>query len=257
MKKSSLLFLGALASVFLLCGRGQAFLFGPHLVPLASHTVLNAVPHPLNLHGVLDHAMIEDDGPVPASVLPDIAQQYAQDVAAKQAHGILDQAPAQVRRVNSILRRLAAQTGNFRHEAPSWPWEIHIETTDDDYASSVAGGKLWISTGMLDGDRMSDNEIAAVIAHEMGHALAEEPISNTPEVRRTQETEADLIGLQLMAMAGYDPHAAIQFLRRSGSPDAPAAGDADYYSAAERAHILTAVLPQVLPTYQAALHRRF
>ncbi len=178
----------------------------------------------------------------------------AQDVdimAGKQYAGILDEAgrsklldtdPAQVNRVREVSRRLVAQTGAFRDDAPGWPWEVHVIESPELNAWCMPGGRVAVYSALIVKLRLTDAELAAVMGHEISHALREharEKLSQAAGVNavlgvassvigvdvtgvgsqgyellvglpnsREMETEADRMGVELMARAGYDPAAA-------------------------------------------------
>lgn len=172
-------------------------------------------------------------------------KQYAQMMAEAKQKNALDRDPAQVERVKRIVSRLIPQTTAFRPDAAKWPWEFHVITTDEVNAWCMPHGKIAVYTGLLQKIQPTDDELAAVLGHEMAHALREhtrEQISQQMGTQtvlgiagalfglgdtaqnlgalaanvtiglpksRTDETEADRIGLELAARAGYDPHAAV------------------------------------------------
>ena len=151
---------------------------------------------------------------------------------------------AMARRVQTIGRKLIAQTRVFRQDALGWSWEINVIQSDEVNAFCMAGGKIGVYAGIIDRLKMTDAELAAVMGHEIAHALREhsrEQISrqqasqipgilltivtgssavgrlgnavtdvaiNLPNSREA-EKEADEMGAELAARAGYDPHAAV------------------------------------------------
>jgi predicted Zn-dependent protease len=170
---------------------------------------------------------------------------YAEMMAQAKQKGALDRDPAQLERIRAITQRLVSQTKSFRPDAAKWPWEVHVVSVAEVNAWCMPGGKMAIYTGLLDKLKATDDEIAAVMGHEISHALREhsrerasremgtqmavgiagalfgigdlgqglgnmvaDVTLNKPN-SRTQETEADRIGVELAARAGYDPRAAI------------------------------------------------
>jgi predicted Zn-dependent protease len=170
---------------------------------------------------------------------------YAEMMGQAKQKGALDRDPAQVARVRAITQRLVSQTKAFRPDAAKWPWEVHVVSIAEVNAWCMPGGKMAIYTGLLDKLKATDDEIAAVMGHEISHALREhsrerasremgtqmavgiagalfgigdlgqglgnmvaDVTLNKPN-SRTQEVEADRIGVELAARAGYDPRAAI------------------------------------------------
>lgn len=172
-------------------------------------------------------------------------KQYAQMMAEAKQKNALDRDPAQVERVKRVVSRLIPQTAAFRPDAPKWPWEFHVITLDEVNAWVMPYGKIAVYTGLLQKLNPTDDELAAVLGHEMAHALREhtrEQISRQMGTQavlgiagalfglgdtaqnlgnmvanvtiglpksRTDETEADRIGVELAARAGYDPRAAV------------------------------------------------
>jgi len=171
---------------------------------------------------------------------------YAQMMAEAQKKGALDRDPAQVQRVKNIVARLVPQTTVFRPDAAKWPWEVHVISLDEVNAWCMPGGKMAVYTGLINKLNATDDELAAVMGHEISHALREhsrEQMSQQVGVQtgigivgalfgvgelgqniggmvadvtllkpksRAMETEADRIGVELAARAGYDPMAAVQ-----------------------------------------------
>jgi predicted Zn-dependent protease len=177
---------------------------------------------------------------------------YAQMMAEAQKKNALDRDAAQVQRVQAITKRLVAQTPAFRDDAAKWPWEVHVISIDEVNAWCMPAGKMAIYTGLIQKLNATDDEIAAVMGHEISHALREhsrEQISrqmgtqmgvglvgallgigelgqsvagqvanvtlNLPN-SRLAETEADRIGIELAARAGFDPKAAISLWEKMG-----------------------------------------
>jgi predicted Zn-dependent protease len=177
---------------------------------------------------------------------------YAKMMAEAQKKGALDKDPAQVQRVQAITKRLVAQTGAFRPDAAKWPWEVHVISIGEVNAWCMPAGKMAIYTGLIEKLNATDDEIAAVMGHEIAHALREhsrEQISRQMSTQmgiglvgalfgigdlgqsiagqvanvtlnlpnsRLAETEADRIGIELAARAGFNPNAAITLWEKMG-----------------------------------------
>lgn len=158
---------------------------------------------------------------------------------------IFDQDQADVERVSMIVQRLVPETAVFRSDAPAWQWESHVIRSSEVNAFCMPGGKIIVYSGFIKKVQPTDGELAAVLGHEISHALREhgrERLSREAAQNgvlellfgidrwdpafagaaqqvtqlliglrydRTQETEADEMGLELMARAGFDPHEAI------------------------------------------------
>src|SRR5256884_9091800 len=166
---------------------------------------------------------------------------YHDVLAQAQKQNAVDRDPATLERVKRIASRLIPATGALRPDAPGWKWEMHVLSSKEVNAWCMPGGKIAVYTGLIDQVKPTDDELAAVMGHEIGQALPQhrpEQASqqmleklgvgllgaatgvNTQLAQtiadvtislphsRAQETEADRIGVELAARAGYDPHAA-------------------------------------------------
>jgi len=227
-----------------------------------------------------------------ADVEESAVQAYAGELKKAHAEGRLNVDGATNARVQAIAQRLIHQVGVFRPDAAQWKWEVNVQRNDELNAYCMPGGKIMVYSGLVDKLKLDDAELATVVGHEMAHALREhsrEAVSraygqqiglgvlgaitgigdagvqlagmvsevtfNLPR-SRTQESEADRIGLELMARAGYDPHASITLWRKMGAAaksDTPGFLSTHPASATREAD-LQALLPRVVPLYEAAKH---
>jgi predicted Zn-dependent protease len=218
------------------------------------------------------------------------ATEYAQLVAEERRKGALDRNPAQYNRVRAIATRLIQQTPVFRPDAQQWNWEVHVFTSPEINAWCMPGGKIAVYSGLIDKLHISDDELAAVMGHEMAHALREHARERASEQAiaglgisvvsaitglgdtgqkgmeyaymgflglpnsRRHETEADRIGVELAARAGYNPQAAVTLWQKMGS-----AGGAEpikflstHPSHEDRLRDLTDYSQRVMPLYEQA-----
>jgi predicted Zn-dependent protease len=172
-------------------------------------------------------------------------QQYAELIAQERQKNKLNRNPAQLTRVRTIANRLIRQTPAFRPDARNWNWEVNVLTSPEVNAWCMPGGKIAVYSGLIEKLQVTDDELAAVMGHEMAHALREHARERASEQAvaglgisvlsavsgigelgqkgmeyaymgllglpnsRKHETEADRIGVELAARAGYDPRAAI------------------------------------------------
>lgn len=218
------------------------------------------------------------------------AKQYSEVMAEARKQGILNTDAQQVQRVRTITNRLIAQVGAFRQDALAWQWETNVIRSDELNAWCMAGGKMAIYTGLIDQLKLTDDEIAAVMGHEIAHALREharERVSRSMATglgvsvlgavlgagavgqdlmgrvasvtfelphSRLHETEADRIGVELAARAGYDPRAAVTLWNKMAtrSAGAPPQWLSTHPGHAERQRELTLASERVMPLYQAA-----
>jgi predicted Zn-dependent protease len=218
------------------------------------------------------------------------AKQYDAEVANARANGTLNADAAETVRVRKIAARLINQTTVFRTDAKDWKWSINVKSTNDLNAYCMPGGRIMVYTGLIDKLGLTDAELATVLAHEIAHALREhsrEQVSrayaqqaglgaiaalaglNDASMQlasvlsdvtfslprsRVQESEADEIGLELMARAGYDPRAALSLWQKMAK--AGQGGTSSFFSThpsgTTRSADIQALLPRVLPLYEAA-----
>jgi predicted Zn-dependent protease len=213
---------------------------------------------------------------------------YSQELQKARSEGGLNKDPKTYARIQNIAKRLIPQTAVFRPDATQWKWEINVQTSDDVNAYCMPGGKIMVYTGLIEQLDATDAELAAVIGHEIAHALREhsrERISrayaeqialagvavatgasqSTMQIAsqvsavtftlphsREQEAEADRIGLELMARAGYDPNAAVTLWEKMGKLGG---GGPEFLSthpsSASRIKDLQANVPRVMPFYKS------
>jgi predicted Zn-dependent protease len=218
-------------------------------------------------------------------------KQYAQMMAEAQKKNALDRDSAQVARVKAITSRLIPQTTVFRPDAAKWPWEVHVLSIGDVNAWCMPGGKMAVYSGLIEKLQATDDELAAVMGHEISHALREhsrEAISrqmatqaavgiagalfgigelgqglgnmvadvtiNLPN-SRTNEVEADRIGVELAARAGYNPMAAISLwekMAKLSSGGQPPKWLSTHPSHEDRINDLKVYAQKVMPLYSAA-----
>ena len=222
------------------------------------------------------------------------AQSYAKLKSDASAQGTLNQDRVLLQRVKAIANRLIPQTRIFRPDAPGWNWEVNVITSNQVNAFVMPGGKIMVYTGLVKQLNLSDDELAVVIGHEMSHALREhsrEQVSQAIAAQtaigigtalfglgqgsadvagmgyqaliatrfsRTDENEADRMGLELMARAGYDPRAGVtlwQKMINANSGSQPPAFLSSHPADTSRIQTIQSLLPTVMPLYEAARRR--
>jgi Zn-dependent protease with chaperone function len=177
-------------------------------------------------------------------------QSYRGELSAAKQKGALNTDKANLERIRKIADRLIPQAAVFRPDALSWQWEVNLESRNELNAYCAPGGKIMFFTGIINQLKLSDDEIAAIMGHEMAHALREhgrERVSQayaqqagmsllaaltninaqqaavlqtattlglTLPHGRGQESEADVIGLEILARAGYDPRASVSLWQK-------------------------------------------
>ena len=213
-----------------------------------------------------------------------------QNEKARAAGKLITQGP-QFDRLQRIARRLEQQAPVFRPDAANWPWEMVLIDSPVLNASCAPGGKITLYSGLITKLNLTDDEIAMVVGHEIAHALREhgrerisqavvqntisqaalgaaqdragqiklanqfaEVLYNLPNSRQN-ESEADRIGTELAARAGYNPQAAVsvwQKMDQASSGGAPPEWLSTHPANASRIAELTALQATVAPLYAAA-----
>jgi predicted Zn-dependent protease len=183
------------------------------------------------------------------------ATQYTQLISTESPKGNVNKDPKQSERVRGIAKRLIPQTAVFRKDAVDWKWEVNVLTSPEVNAWCMPGGKIAVYSGLIEKLQITDDELAAVMGHEISHALREHGRERASQqiaasagaslagavadiflpgsgqlatagagagaqvgvllpYSRVHETEADRMGVELAARAGYDPRAAISLWQK-------------------------------------------
>jgi len=212
--------------------------------------------------------------------------------------GKLETDTARVKQIHDITDRLIAQAVRFRPDTASWNWQIEVINDPKTInAFCMAGGKMGIYSGFWDKLHATDDELAAVMGHEIAHALVSHPrermsvaigvglgvtalaaltardsndfgrnleigstaaaLAITLPNSREAESEADQIGIELAARAGYDPQAAVTLWEKMAKQDkgAPMEFLSTHPAVETRIERLQTLVPQVEPLYVAAKAR--
>jgi len=108
-----------------------------------------------------------------ATVEHSAGQQYGQLMRAAAQKGLLNNDPQQVERLRRIARELIPHATRFNSNAQAWRWEVNLITSGTVNAFCMPGGKIAFFTGILDALQLTDDEVATIMGHEIGHALLE------------------------------------------------------------------------------------
>ena len=225
-----------------------------------------------------------------ADVNEGAAVAYKKELSKARSARALNTNATYTRRVKNISKRLIAQVGVFRPDALKWNWEVNVLNSNEVNAYCMPGGKIAVYTGIIKQLNLTDDELAAVIGHEISHALREhsrEQISQqiateqtisiasslaglssssksmvgkaselvlTLPFSRTMESEADVMGMELMARAGYNPEAAINIWKKMAKLGGGSSPEflSTHPSDTSRLANLESQLPKVMPLYEAS-----
>jgi predicted Zn-dependent protease len=199
-------------------------------------------------------------------------------------------------RLRRIARDLLPHAHKWNPRAKDWRWEVVLIKSNNINAFCMPGGKIAFFTGIIDQLKLTDDEVAMVMGHEMAHALLEHAAGRAGQQRLAQiatlgasvfsqilgygdlggqvasgaaqltllrfsrgdETEADLVGMDIAARAGFDPRAAITLWQRMA---AAARGQqqpqflSTHPSHDARMKVIADALPKVMPLYAQAIGR--
>jgi predicted Zn-dependent protease len=232
---------------------------------------------------------------LPASTVERTAgQQYSQLMRAAAQKNALNNDRREVERLRGIARALIPHSARFNPDAGRWRWEVNLVRSRAVNAFCMPGGKIAFFTGILESLKLTDDEVAAVMGHEIAHALLEHgrarmsqqvlknvgisvaavllnlgqlstellaqasDLALTLPYARGQETDADLVGLELAARAGFDPRGAVAVwhkMQRLGAPDGrgqPPQFLSTHPSHATRIREIEANLPRVMPLFESS-----
>ena len=222
------------------------------------------------------------------------SKQYAemlQEAAKKNA--LAPKSDPQLQRLRAIAARIIPLAGEWNSRAKDWQWEVNLIGSKQINAFCMPGGKIAVYTGIVQTLKLTDDEIAMVLGHEIAHALREharermgknaatglgasllsqyfglgqlgQTVTNygaqllTLQFSREDESEADLVGMELAARAGYDPRAGVTLWQKmaASSGSAPPQWLSTHPSGSTRIAEIEANLPKVMPLYERARKRR-
>jgi predicted Zn-dependent protease len=218
------------------------------------------------------------------------AEEYIKLLADARAKGALVSADnAQVKRLRAIAQRIIPLASEWNDRARSWKWEVNLLDSKEINAFCMPGGKIAFYTGILQDLKLTDDEVAMVMGHEMAHALREHARERmgksaatgigasllsqllglgdvgqtvtrygaqllTLKFGREDESEADLVGMELAAKAGFNPRAGVTLWKKmdASNSGAPPEWLSTHPSGSARIAQIEANLPQVLPFYERA-----
>ncbi len=219
-------------------------------------------------------------------------QQTLKAAAEQSALGPADN--AQVRRLRAIAQKIIPLTSEWNERARQWKWEVNLIGSNQINAFCMPGGKIVFYTGILKTLQLSDDEVAMVMGHEIAHALREHARERmgkstvtagaarlggallsgwlgidprltdtvaqqganllTLKFGREDESEADLVGMELAARAGFDPRAGVTLWQKMAAANkgAPPQWLSTHPSGNTRIAEIEANLPKVMPLYERA-----
>ena len=222
------------------------------------------------------------------------AQSYSQLQSDASKKGALNTDATMTQRVRAIARRIEPQTAVFRADAPAWKWEVNVLTSNELNAFCMPGGKIMFYSGLIKQLNLTDDEIAVVMGHEISHALREhsrEQVSQAVAAKaaigvgaallglgegsadvatqgyqmfvatrfsRVDESEADRIGLELTARAGYNPRAGLTLwdkMLKANSGGRPPEFLSTHPAETTRMREIESLLPVVTPLYERSRGR--
>ena len=228
---------------------------------------------------------------VPAAELEGVANtQYSGMMAeAQQKKTLLPASHPQVQRLRKMANRLIPHTTPWNSRARSWQWEVNLIASDEINAFCMPGGKIAFYTGILDKLKLDDDEAAMIMGHEMAHALREharERLAKTQATgmglsvlssllglgqvgdvaaslgtqlltlrfSREDESEADLVGLELAARSAYKPQASVSLWQKMTAQTGKGGPSflSTHPSGPNRIQELQANVPKVQQLYEAA-----
>ena len=233
---------------------------------------------------------------VPAAEVEQSArQQYVQmlkEAASKNALGPDDH--PQVQRLRRIAKELIPFALQWNPRAKDWAWEVNLIGSNQINAFCMPGGKIAFYTGILNQLKLTDDEVAMVMGHEIAHALREHARERmgksvatdglakigstiaaaafginpnltdfvarqganliTLKFSRDDETEADLVGMELAARAGYNPESGVSLWQKMSEANkrAPPQWLSTHPSGNSRIQEIQANLGKVMPLYERA-----
>ena len=226
---------------------------------------------------------------VPAAKLEQAAvEQYDQLRAqATSRNALMPADDAMAKRIQRIAQDLMPFTQKWNPRAKEWQWEIIVIKTPTVNALCMPGGKIAVFTGIVDALKLTDDELAVVLGHEMAHALREHARARTAKItltnvgtlaiglviggnvgelarqgggllalrfNRDDERDADLVGLELASRAGYDPQAGLSLWEKMAqvAKGAPPTWLSTHPSGEDRMRRTKDALKQVMPLYEKA-----
>ncbi len=232
---------------------------------------------------------------VPADQLEaSAAEQYRQMLAqAAQKQALAPDTHPQVKRLRAIARKIIPFAAEWNPRAAQWRWEVNLLGSGQVNAFCMPGGKIAFYTGILDKLQLTDDEVAMVMGHEIAHALREHARERmgknaatslgtnllsqvlglgqlghtvtqygaqllTLQFSREDESEADLVGMELAARAGYNPRAGVSLWRKmaAANKNAPPQWLSTHPASSTRIAEIETNLPKVEPLYRRALSPR-
>ena len=213
---------------------------------------------------------------------------------ASQKGALVPEDHPQVQRLRAIAEKLIPQAERWNPAATDWKWEVNLFNVKQINAFCMPGGKIGFFSGILTELKLTDDEVAIVMGHEIAHALrehgrerlAKSTLTNAGakvlglglsallgvdpnltdtatgiganlailKFSRSDETEADLVGLDIVARAGYDPRAGVTLWQKMGmvSKNAPLEWLSTHPAGKSRIAEMRKHLPSVMPLYAKA-----
>ncbi|TQV74730.1 M48 family metallopeptidase [Aliikangiella marina] len=239
-----------------------------------------------NLAGRTQFMLVTESSAIEAS-----KQAYVDTLSPLQQAGKVDNNPKMVQRVNRITDKLIQEAIKKRPETKDWAWSVKvIDEPNTVNAWCMAGGKMAIYTGLINKLNATDDEIAQVMGHEISHALlnhsaermslamannmalsllqksidageqgmalanAAAQVALTLPNSRQGEKDADKVGIELAAKAGFDPNAAVTLWQKMAKNSGSGGFEflSTHPSPENRQEKLKKMIPLMMPYYQAA-----